>query len=442
LTESIFQCDGEKPACESCSIVYKTQCTYDIDSDHRRKGALKRDIRQLEEENEKRDIILDALRKASEADVDDIIQLVRSDESYDSIIETIKRMPIKPPSKSETTPTLEGALADFAGKPSLKKSGDNRHYGTTSNFALTGSDDELPMVAVDHIGTWTKVTNDVDLIKHLLSLYFTWSHPLYLLFSEEVFFYALNNKKLKWCSPILVNACLALGCNYSDRPEARADPNDPATVGDHFFAEAKRLLNEDDRSCLTTVQALGVMACRQAMMGQDSSGWKYAGQMMTMSIELGLHLTYNIQPSGKATDPEMEARRITFWGSYVVETVYAMAVGRISWLPRTAIQLEKPIPRENLEKKIWKPYGDPRFHVHEPTGLEQPASTYTVLVQSSRLTEIVNDTLQMFYAPRDRITSRKLEMHHERFIQWHNELPPSMVIKRDGPTLPQVIAMQ
>jgi hypothetical protein len=188
LTESIFQCDGEKPACESCSIVYKTQCTYDIDSDHRRKGALKRDIRQLEEENEKRDIILDALRKASEADVDDIIQLVRSDESYDSIIETIKRMPIKPPSKSETTPTLEGALADFAGKPSLKKSGDNRHYGTTSNFALTGSDDELPMVAVDHIGTWTKVTNDVDLIKHLLSLYFTWSHPLYLLFSEEVFF--------------------------------------------------------------------------------------------------------------------------------------------------------------------------------------------------------------------------------------------------------------
>jgi Fungal specific transcription factor domain len=137
----------------------------------------------------------------------------------------------------------------------------------------------------------------------------------------------------------------------------------------------------------------------------------------------------------------MEARRITFWGSYVLETIYAMAVGRISSLPRTAIQLEKPIPRENLEKKIWKPHGDPRFP-HEATGLEQPAFTYTVLVQSSRLTEIVNDTLQMFYAPRDRITSRKLEVHHERFIQWHDGLPPSIAIKRDDPTLPQVIALQ
>jgi Fungal specific transcription factor domain len=436
-----LQCDGEKPACESCSIVYKTHCAYDIDSDHRRKGALKRDIRQLEEENEKRDIILDALRKGTEADVDDIIQLIRSDESYDSIIETIKRMPIKPAPKPEASPTLEGELAAFTGKPSLKRACDNRHYGHTSNLALAGSDDELPLVAVDHIGTWTKVTSDVDLIKHLLSLYFTWSHPIYLLFSEEVFFYALNNKKLKWCSPMLVNACLALGSNYSDRPEARADINDPATVGDHFFAEAKRLLNEDDRSCLTTIQALGVMSCRQAMMGQDSSGWRYAGQMMTMAIELGLHLTYNVQPSGKVTDCEMEARRITFWGSYMLETIYAMCVGRISGLPRMAIQLEKSVPRENLEKKIWKPHGDPRF-LHEPTGLEQPAFTYTVQVQSSRLTEIVNDTLQMFYAPRDRITSRKLEVHHERFIQWHDELPSSMTIKRDGPTLPQVIALQ
>jgi len=141
------------------------------------------------------------------------------------------------------------------------------------------------------------------------------------------------------------------------------------------------------------------------------------------------------------TDSEMEARRITFWGSYALETIYAMCVGRISGLPRTAIQLEKSVPKENLEKKIWKPHGDPRL-LHEPTGLEQPAFTYTVQVQSSRLTEIVSDTLQMFYAPRDRITSRKLEVHHERFIQWHDELPSSITIKRDGPTLPQVIALQ
>jgi len=72
---------------------------------------------------------------------------------------------------------------------------------------------------------------------------------------------------------MLVNAILALGCNYSDRPEARADPMTRPLLGTISY-RAKRLLVEDDRSCLTTVQALGVMAVRQAMVGQDSSGWK------------------------------------------------------------------------------------------------------------------------------------------------------------------------
>src|SRR5271163_1577557 len=113
---------------------------------------------------------------------------------------------------------------------------------------------------------------------------------------------------------MLVNAVLAVACNYSDRPEARADVNDPSTVGDHFFAEAKRLLAENERSCLTTVQALGVMSIRQAMNNQDSTGWRYAAQMMSMTVELGLHTSYAAQPHGKLTASEVEARKVTFWG--------------------------------------------------------------------------------------------------------------------------------
>ena len=45
-----MQCDGGQPACNACTSVYGSQCYYDIDSDHRRKGALKRDIAQLKEE--------------------------------------------------------------------------------------------------------------------------------------------------------------------------------------------------------------------------------------------------------------------------------------------------------------------------------------------------------------------------------------------------------
>jgi hypothetical protein len=444
LLKPLTQCDGDKPACENCSIVYKTECTYDIDSDHRRKGALKRDIRQLQEENEKRDIILDAIRKGSETDVDEIFQLVRSDEPYDSIIENIKRMPGKPmPPNLEAAPTLEGALAACPGKAPLTNTDEAQHYGHTSILALMRSDDDqhLPLLAVDQVGTLTKVTSDRELVRHLFDLYFTFSHPFYVFFSEEVFLHGFNNKQLKYCSPLLVNAVLALACNFSDRPEARADPNDPATVGDHFFAEAKRLFTDDDQSCLTTVQALGVMSLRQAMNDHESSSWKFSSQAITMAIELGLHLSNNAKSNEKTTAWDIEARRFTFWGSFVYSTLFASFIGRISLLPTMAVQCEMPIPRDNLEKESWKPLGDLRFP-NQPTGLEQPAFVCNLLVQLGYLSGIINDVIHMFYAPRDRVTSRKLRQHHERFQDWYEGLPSVLAIKGNGPTLPQVICLQ
>jgi hypothetical protein len=436
-----LQCDGEKPSCNACTSVYDTKCEYDIDSDHRRKGALKRDIKSLTDQKGTLNSILDAIRNGSDSDVDDIIQMMRSspDESYESISQSIQKMSLTP--KKTEPATLEGELAEFAGKSSLDKSGETRHYGHTSNLSLTVSDDEPPVIAVEQTGTWTTVTDDVHLVKHLFDLYFTWSHPFYVLFSEEVFYHGLNGKKLKYCTPLLVNAILAVGCNYSDRPEARADPNNPSTVGDQFFAEAKRLLEADDRSCLTTVAALGLMAIRQALNNHDSSSWKYAGRMMSMAIELGLHLSYNVQPNGKVTATEIEARRITFWGCYTLETLWSVCLGRISCLPRTAIKLEKPFLRSNLESKIWKPHGHPQFP-HASARLEQASFTYNLSLQLSLLTEIVNDTVHMFYAPRDRMTSRKLLQHHARYKAWYKDLPECLAVKENSATLPQVLCLQ
>lgn len=36
------RCDGNLPACAACSSVYNTECLYDLNSDHRRKGVYKK----------------------------------------------------------------------------------------------------------------------------------------------------------------------------------------------------------------------------------------------------------------------------------------------------------------------------------------------------------------------------------------------------------------
>ncbi|KAF2766369.1 hypothetical protein EJ03DRAFT_330101 [Teratosphaeria nubilosa] len=46
--------------------VYNTECFYDADSDHRRKGALKRDIQMLQERNDCLDVIVASLRSLPE----------------------------------------------------------------------------------------------------------------------------------------------------------------------------------------------------------------------------------------------------------------------------------------------------------------------------------------------------------------------------------------
>ena len=69
-----------------------------------------------------------------------------------------------------------------------------------------------------------------------------WVHPSHCFFSEKMFSDDLRNNRTRHCSSLLVNAILAAACHYSDRPEARSDPLDHSTAGDHFFEEAVQLL--------------------------------------------------------------------------------------------------------------------------------------------------------------------------------------------------------
>lgn len=61
---------------------------------------------------------------------------------------------------------------------------------------------------------WTSVTQDDDLVSHLVSLYFTWDYPFYSFLDRDVFLrhMAAANLGSQFCSPFLVNAVLANAC--------------------------------------------------------------------------------------------------------------------------------------------------------------------------------------------------------------------------------------
>lgn len=165
-------------------------------------------------------------------------------------------------------------------------------------------------------GTWTNITADVDLVQHLLALYFCWEYPTFASLSKEHFLRDFQAGRHRFCSPILVNALLALGCRFSTQPMTRAVPDNPYTSGDHFFKETQRLFyQETDHHSLTTIQALGIMSIREASCGRDSESWYYAGQSIRLAIEMGLH----VPPRDPNDEAELAVRSATFWGAFALD---------------------------------------------------------------------------------------------------------------------------
>jgi hypothetical protein len=169
---------------------------------------------------------------------------------------------------------------------------------------------------------WTSVTNNDALVDHLLAMYFCWEYPTFASLSKEHFMHDFDAGTQRFCSPLLVNALLALGARSSDAPEARKTPTDPRSAGEHFFEEAKRLLGIDEVPTLPTIQALGLMSLRQASCGKDASSVFYARQSLRMALDIDLqceHPASRVHSCTGFSQVEREVRIATFWGCFNLE---------------------------------------------------------------------------------------------------------------------------
>lgn len=174
---------------------------------------------------------------------------------------------------------------------------------------------EMPQLNVPAT-TWTDITSDTAFVQHLLALYFCWEYPTFASLSKEHFLKDYQAGRPRYCSRMLINALLALGCRFSSQPSTLANPNDPYSSGDHFFKECQRLFYEEtNHHNLTTIQALGIMSIREASCGRDSESWYFAGQSIRLAIEMGLH---RINDSSGDSD-EIAVQAATFWGAFSLD---------------------------------------------------------------------------------------------------------------------------
>lgn len=157
---------------------------------------------------------------------------------------------------------------------------------------------------------WTRVTADGKLMKHLLNLYFTWVHPVHMLFSEVEFLDDFASRNRTHCSSALVNAIFAMACHLLEDhgDDAAGEGIDVETLREGFMNEARSIIRPEDYTKMTAVQAFAIMFLVDLSSGKALRATGY------------LRLAADGLRSMKDSEHSAEAIQVSLWGIHTLNT--------------------------------------------------------------------------------------------------------------------------
>ncbi|KAJ5895606.1 hypothetical protein N7495_007297 [Penicillium taxi] len=310
------KCSGTPP-CDNCCTFHRV-CIFDESLDQRRRVAAKRTANELVYHRNLMQDLFKLVRIANEPQARDLLDIIRRNAPPEEIRTHINK----------TLSTLNPN--DELSKKAVEKFEDMRDLISVEDSSPTFRRKVMDIhylcdVAPVNVPAkpWTNVTDDCDLVSHLVSLYFVWDYPFNSFVEKDVFLREMQSADLdsQFCTPLLVNALLSNACYFSEFSEAYVVPGDISSKGCDFLAEAERLREEESSEpSLASLQASLLMYERYALSRSDDLGYT----MLHVAIRMGeaLGLVGNKGPR-MTTDlsPDMDASwRRTAWGLFNVDT--------------------------------------------------------------------------------------------------------------------------
>ncbi|KAK6334462.1 hypothetical protein TWF730_003676 [Orbilia blumenaviensis] len=354
--QSKKKCDEDSPKCGSC-VESDLECVYSVEDTARHKrNIMKNKIKDYESDIEKYERILDHIKGSSVSSLQRVLEVIRGQATLEEIMMFIRNdqtayLPTEVISPMPTTSPLSLLMNE--------EWYERMEPGETVNLEML---DDRPILDIT-AHPWTTVTDDDELVSHLMSLYMTWDHPVWHLFDFDIFIDAMKTGDTTYCSPLLVNATLAEACHYSNRITFRADPHDPNFIGHRFFQEAMRLWAEETTRIptLLTVQSALMLGVTLAADGMDRLGGMFLNNGIRLCRELFLRPEAEDQAKGKGvagpqTDAEKKfelAKQVTVWAAFSFQGMY-------DWVARCAHTM--PVPDIPL----------PYLETHRPAGYVAP----------------------------------------------------------------------
>lgn len=192
-TNITLQCVGGQP-CGKC-VQQATECVFDESQDKRRVANLKRKAAEKDDERELLGRVFEAIKQSEEGELNKLISAIKESESPTDVRDVLDQQQGAPATDSSELDT------DQSKSRTRRKVLDVHRLSDNPIFSLPAR-------------PWSQVTDDDQLVSHLISVYFTWHHIWFDWIDPEIFLEAMQSKKLdsQFCSPLLVNAMLAEAC--------------------------------------------------------------------------------------------------------------------------------------------------------------------------------------------------------------------------------------
>ncbi|RMZ02651.1 hypothetical protein D0862_05959, partial [Hortaea werneckii] len=177
---------------------------------------------------------------------------------------------------------------------------------------------------------WTRTTEDDLLVSRLVTIFLNYQNAYWRYLEADLFLQAMKlaQPPSDLCSPLLVNAVLAMASLSAEYRDVFFEPGDYTSRGRQFHEEALRLwLLEEGRASVPNLQALVILSMEASLRGKDKLGMS----LLAVAMQVNKDLPY-VPPSraGGVLSALARTRACAGWTAHFVDVTCSMGLMRAS----------------------------------------------------------------------------------------------------------------
>ncbi|KAH6650068.1 hypothetical protein F5144DRAFT_555191 [Chaetomium tenue] len=481
------KCDGDRPVCSICRDR-GTACEFDTKAAETHTQALKRKFNELQSQKSAFEQVYDVLQARSEQEATEVFRRIRSGSDAGSILRHVNYgdmlvqlalvpearfryefpyLPDMPPFlRNMDNPYLDSDVYGYALRQcpnSSHQTGHQRPQQRLLTGAANGTDSvygagqldpyEKPYLSATVVhpwldsvkpSKWTTVSNDDGLLRKILHDYFLFDYDWFTFFHKDYFLEDMGTENTRFCSSLLVNAVLCMGCFCHRGLQGRSEFWNPKNIGYQFLAEAKRLFEveselerpfrnpadptwerrdmEWEQTRLTTIQAALMLTLIYNLNGTDKLGWRFTLKAIEMADEIQL-----LDLPLEHHTPEMQCvRTYTAWGLFCWQSLgsyHYLQPPPISKPPATLLPDPLKCPEWYGELWVRYPLSQSRLPTFHGLLFKAISDFWTIISEVSTL-------IFSRRGPPTKLSVDQIFQFYYRLRAWQNNLPEPLTPKK------------